>query len=219
MIVEPRYAALIGDIRASRELEDRAAGQARFRALVDELNDRIDDAWIASPFTITTGDEFQGLVTDPAGAVEAMVLATERFWPHQLRFGLGWGPLDTEVNEEQAIGMDGPCFHHARSALERAAASDRWLRIENFDPALDRPLEAFIDLVADIRAGWTDRQREFALALRETATQKEVAERFGVQPSTVSESLTAGHVRDVHQAEQALADILQHAVGRGEGEP
>src|SRR6056297_1445433 len=93
---DPIYVALIGDIRGSRDVDDRKEVQEEFKRVVGSLNEQLWNGAIASPFTVTTGDEFQGLLTDARAAVEAAVTASDRFHPTKLRFGIGRGPLDTE---------------------------------------------------------------------------------------------------------------------------
>lgn len=210
----PVFVALIGDIRGSRELEDRQDVQQEFKAVVDSLNEHVSDDAIASRFTVTTGDEFQGLLTDATAAVEAAVSASDRLHPVRLRFGIGRGELDTEINPNQAIGMDGPCFHRAREAIGSARDDDAWLRVGGWSNALDEHVNAMFDLVQCVREDWTERQAQFALALMEEGAQKRVAERYDVTKSTVSESLSAGHVREVRDAEHALAAVLQDALSR-----
>lgn len=206
---DPSFVALIGDIRGSRELEDRNTVQKEFKRIVNSLNDRIPDSSIASRFTVTTGDEFQALLTDGADAVEAAVSASDQLHPVRLRFGIGSGKLDTEVNPNQAIGMDGPCFHRAREAINSARKDGAWLRVDGWSKDLDRHVNPMFDLVQCVREDWTDRQAQFALALSEEGTQKRVADRYDVSKSTVSESLSAGHVQEVRSAEHSLAKLLQ----------
>lgn len=203
------YVALIGDIRGSREVDDRQEVQTEFKRVVDALNDQVASSAIASPFTVTTGDEFQVLLTDASVAVDAAVGASDRFHPAQLRFGIGRGSLDTELNPNQAIGMDGPCFHRARDAIDSAREDGAWLRVAGWSDALEVHVNAMFDLVQCVREDWTDRQAEFALALAEAGTQKQVAERYDVSKSTVSESLSAGHVTAVRAAEDSLATVLR----------
>lgn len=212
---DPRYVALIGDIRGSRELEDRKRAQEEFERVVESLNDEVPDESIASPFTVTAGDEFQVLLTDAADAVAGAVTASDRFHPARLRFGIGRGELETEVNPNQAIGMDGPCFHRAREAIEGAQHEGAWLRVRGWSSDLDGHVNAMFDLVQRVREDWTDRQAQFAEALAETGTQKRVAERYDVSKSTVSESLSAGHVHEVRNAEASLGEVL---AGYGPGE-
>ena len=205
------FVALIGDIRGSRELADRQEAQVAFKSVVNSLNEQIPSDSIASPFTVTTGDEFQVLLTDAAAGVEAAVSASDQFHPANLRFGIGRGGLDTEVNPDQAIGMDGPCFHRARDAIDAARQEQAWIRVAGWSSDRDRQLNSLFDLVQCVREGWTDRQAEFARALKEAGTQKRVAARYEVSKSTVSESLSAGHVQEVRAAEDALGALLQES--------
>lgn len=214
---DPVFVALIGDIRGSRELDDRQETQQEFKRVVDALNDHIPDRSIASPFTVTTGDEFQVLLTDAAPAVDAAVSASDRFHPVRLRFGLGRGELDTDVNPTQSIGMDGPCFHRARRAINAAREDGAWLRVAGWSSDFERQIDAMFDLVQCVREDWTDRQAQFAMALEEESTQKRVAERYNVAKSTVSESLNAGHVHEVRNAEHSLGELLQDAVAEDDG--
>lgn len=211
------FVALIGDIRGSREIDDREGAQKEFKRVVGSLNEQIPSRSVASPFTVTAGDEFQVLLTDAADAVEAAVSASDRFDRARLRFGIGRGELHTEVNPDQAIGMDGPCFYRAREAIESAGKDEAWLRVAGWAEDLDNRINAMFDLVQCVREDWTDRQAEFALALKEEGTQTLVADRYGVSKSTVSESLSAGHVHEVRDAEQSLGEWLQATLAGGDG--
>ena len=215
---DPIFVALIGDIRGSRELNDRKEVQGEFERVVDSLNDHVPDSAVASPFTVTTGDEFQALLTDATAAVEAAISASDRFHPARLRFGIGRGELDTEVNPNQAIGMDGPCFHRAREAIDSAQTDGAWLRVRGWPNDLDERVNPMFDLVQCVREDWTDRQAQFALALKEKGAQKRVAGHYDVSKSTVSESLSAGHVQEVRSAENSLAELLQDSLS-GDGRP
>jgi hypothetical protein len=206
------FVAVIGDIRGSRELADRSEAQRKFKKVVNSLNDELPDSSIASQFTVTTGDEFQVLLTDATDAVEALVAVSDRFHPARLRFGIGLGPLDTQLNPNQAIGMDGPCFHRAREAIEAAKDAGAWVRVDGWSSELVAHVNSMFDLVQCVREDWTDRQAQFARALKEEGTQKRVVERFDVSKSTVSESLSAGHVQEVRNAETSLGERLQTAL-------
>jgi len=212
----PRYVALIGDIRGSRELADRNEVQNEFKSVVDSLNNHVPDRSIASPFTVTTGDEFQVLLTDAKAGVEAAVSASDQFHPAGLRFGIGQGELDTAVNPDQAIGMDGPCFHRAREAINSARKDGAWIRVAGWSNGIDDHVNSMFDLVQCVREDWTDRQAQFGRALKEEDTQKRVASRYGVSKSTVSESLSAGHVHAVRAGENSLARLLQDTFPGGE---
>lgn len=216
---EELYVALIGDIQGSRRHGDRGTLQQRFAEAIETAADRREGSEHAAPAsgpTITTGDEFQALFASAAGVEAFLVDVTELMHPVRLRFGLGLGELATPLQTE-AVGMDGPCFHEAREALERADEEDAWVRVGGFGSTWDASMEAFFDLVASVRGDWTDRQREFAQAYRELGVQQAVADRFDVSKSTVSESLSSAHAREVHEAERAIGTLLAEAARPGEG--
>ncbi len=130
------YVALIGDMVGSRSYTPAAREevQGRLRKAMAEANgDERRKADIEAGFVITTGDEFQGLLK--AGA--------EPFWfaryiqdvmgeEARFRFGMGKGGLATKEIPEEALGIDGPCFHNARDAIVRAKKGDVTCRVEGF---------------------------------------------------------------------------------------
>src|SRR2546430_1643103 len=114
------YVALIADAIASRELPPagRARLQADARAAAKDLNQRYRRV-LAARFAVTLGDELQCLLPTP-----------QPVWhlAHDLRAHLptvdwvvacGRGAITTPL-APTAPEMDGPCFHEARAAMDRA---------------------------------------------------------------------------------------------------
>lgn len=208
-----RYVALIGDIQGSQEADDRAELQERFEEAVEaanaafnlEADHHVRD--LVSPLTITAGDEFQALFRGPQAPVQAIGIVSDEMAPTLLRFGIGLGTLQTEVNPEQAIGMDGSCLRRAREALDDAKERGGWVRTRGFGD-FDLDVGRMMDPVGHIRSRWTDRQAEFARALWRRGTQQEVAEDRGLSESTVSESLSASGYHEVTQAQGGFGSLL-----------
>ena len=59
------YCAIIGDIVKSKKIPNRQEIQDLFYCVLKEINIEFNDI-IASDFTITLGDEFQGLILKPS---------------------------------------------------------------------------------------------------------------------------------------------------------
>lgn len=209
------YAALIGDIRGSRELEDRAEVQQALGEALAELNDALA-AGLAADLVITAGDEFQGLFRVPSTGLEAIGRVDERFPELSFAFGLGWGPVETAL-EPEAVGMDGPCFHRARAAIEAAETEPAGIAVRGLGEEADDHASAMLGLVQVTRSDWTQVQSRYALALRDADTQQAVAETFQRTKSSVSESLTAAHAREVHAAEERLGRYLDRHADREGG--
>jgi DNA-binding CsgD family transcriptional regulator len=185
----PIYLAIIGDVVRSRQAADRASLQARLMAALERLNaDR--RAAVAAHFVLTVGDEFQGLLASPERLVEILATLRSAAHPEELRFGLGIGGLSTPLRAD-AIGMDGPCFHRARAAIELAEARGTTIEVDRGSPAPAFGLYAI--LYAALRSGWTERQRQVLDLALAGNVGKAIAARLEITPSAVSQHLTAAN--------------------------
>lgn len=199
------YLAVIGDIVASRRAVDRAGLQRRLEAAVDGLVDRLGSA-LAAPLRIVAGDEVQGLLARPSALVEVVVGISDELFPARMVFGAGWGGLTTELTAD-VTRADGPSFHRAREALEEARRSDAWVRVRGAPEPLDEVASALFRLMGELRAGWAEKQALYSRDAR-GRLQKEVAERHGVSPSVISESLKAAHFEPLLEGEDAARALL-----------
>jgi DNA-binding CsgD family transcriptional regulator len=185
----PIYLAIIGDVVRSRQAADRASLQARLMAALERLNaDR--RAAVAAHFVLTVGDEFQGLLASPERLVEILATLRSAAHPEELRFGLGIGGLSTPLRAD-AIGMDGPCFHRARAAIELAEARGTTIEVDRGSPAPAFGLYAI--LYAALRSGWTERQRQVLDLALAGNVGKAIAARLEITPSAVSQHLAAAN--------------------------
>ena len=110
------YIALIGDLIESKQLKNRKQAQKDLQDMMEILNQDYQD-YLVSPFTITTGDEFQALLR-PNPELMRLIDQIVLGFPHPIRFGLGLGEIVTEINREQSIGSDGPAYWRARAAID-----------------------------------------------------------------------------------------------------
>ena len=88
------YCAMIGDLINSKKLlaEDRAAIQERLKALLNGVNENFS-SFLVSPFLMTLGDEFQGVLTAAKPALEIIEFLGQNLleFPIQIRYGIGNG--------------------------------------------------------------------------------------------------------------------------------
>lgn len=120
--------ALIGDIVLSKDIRRRDAFQ---RKLATSLGGFAGgkETGLASPYTITLGDEFQAVYRSAGKLWPHLITLLAEIHPVQIRFGVGVGELTTKLNPKQALGMDGPAFHRARAALTMLKAGENRFRI------------------------------------------------------------------------------------------
>jgi hypothetical protein len=215
------YIALIGDLVDSRDLpvDSRHELQARLTAYLAAIPTG-EATGAASQPLITLGDEFQALFhgTDPGAHASMALMASviELARPTSVRFGLGIGPLTTAL-QEQALGMDGPCFHRARQALDRARGADLLCQLEHEGDAQEVLWSTLAAYATRQRSGWTEPQREAIELYEQLGAWNKVAARLGVSPSAISLRQQAagwGLYRTAWEALlQGLADIVHRDRG------
>jgi DNA-binding NarL/FixJ family response regulator len=210
-VVAAAYLALIGDVVGSRLVDDRPHLQSALTSAMESINPRYAKA-IAAGFTLTVGDEFQGLLAEPAPLVELLAQLRADVHPVELRFGLGVGPLSTPL-QPVALGMDGPCFHRARQAVERAEANGTPVEVEPASAAST----IYSLLSAALRRRWTVRQRQVHDLAASGLAGKQIAAQLGITASAVSQHLQAADRDSLAQAEAAwlasVADLLASEKG------
>jgi hypothetical protein len=110
---------LMGDIVASSH-HPAAALREAFMAQIDACNAALK-AGILSPYTITLGDEFQGIAVSLKAAFEAIFHLEEHIpcgaLPFKLRYVIVDGEIDTPINREKAHAMMGAGLTLARRML------------------------------------------------------------------------------------------------------
>jgi len=212
------FIAVIGDIKDSRKIENRSGVQKNLQRILCDVNDKYS-ADIASKFTITLGDEFQGLLTSGERVLRIISEIEQALYPIRIRFGIGIGKITTEIDPERAIGADGPGYYMARNAIDflkendkrkQAALADIRLEAEgeNSEPA--GMLNSILSLMCAIKDTWSDRQRQIIRDLAEHRdSQTDVAARLGIRQPTVHKSLSKGYYYTYRNA----SDIVEKALG------
>lgn len=207
------YCAIIGDLINSKKLptEDRAAIQEKLKTLLNGVNEKFS-SFLVSPFLMTLGDEFQGVLTAAKPSLEIIDFLGQNLleFPIHIRYGIGIGELSTNINREQALGDDGPAYHHARQGIEQLK-KEGWMgfpvsiQTGNNDCAL---LRCYCRLLNEIAEAWSTPQRDCILNMEVAEEQLLVAHRLGIAPSSVSRSLRRGHYAAYHESKKTLGEYL-----------
>ena len=199
-----KYLAVIGDVVKSRELPDRSRFQQQLRSSIGRVNEEFSSS-IASNFVLTIGDEFQGLLKRVDNIPQMLAVIRSGIHPIEQRVGIGIGSLDTAL-EPEAIGMDGPCFHRARDAIELAKTYGTSIEVET--GYSNEAFRIYSLLYSKIRKQWTARQQQvFDLSMMGLAG-KEIAEQLEITPSAVSQHLSAVGANVIFEATRIWVDIL-----------
>lgn len=200
--------AVISDLVGSRDLSDRRGTQEALGEVLEAIN--AESEAIASPYTITLGDEFQ-VVYDHAGGMFGdfwRILA--RLYPVKVRFSVGVGQIVTDINPDRALGMDGPAFHAAREGIETMANKGTLFRVQGDVEMADFVNES-LDLVSTFTRNWQKNRFDILCCLYRGEEAKEIADRVDLSVRAVYKNIEKGALETV----MALTGEIEHMCQRG----
>lgn len=205
--------AVIADMVRSRDLGtgERTEAQGRFAEFVQKLNRNYKSA-LLSKFTITLGDEFQGLLIDSSVIANLMWDIETQYTSRVLRVGLGFGTLSTPP-QEFAINVDGECLHHARQAIEIAKKEKLLGGVFSGFGEFETPvLNGFARLLWRHRNSLSPQQKKVVALLREGMAQTEAAKQMRLSKQAVSLYAKAAGWEAYAEGERGWKVALSHLV-------
>lgn len=214
------YYAIIGDIVHSKAINSKQRNdvQNKLKLTLEGINQRYSED-IAANFIITIGDEFQGLLHHPSKLLKIIDEIQFRMYPVRMRFGVGFGDIDTEINREMALGADGPAYHYARSVIEQIKALEKGKLSGNVNilfksgneehQMLLELMNSSLQLCSFIEGKWTDKQRELIEKMIYSGmNQTAAAQELGIAQSSVQRRLKSAGYYDYYNARELIAQIL-----------
>lgn len=202
---------LIGDIKGSQsiETENRGALQETLTRKLQALNEEYKEE-IASPYTITLGDEFQVVFNSGRTVFVQMLKIMAAIHPVEIRFSLAVGRLDTPINTEQAIGMDGPAFHQARRGIEILKESGYIFHIifdEEDSPEL-HIINNSLQLISGQMRGWNKRRLMILHMLKEGYDYKKISEAVGISQTAFYKNKEAGMLDVIDELSDNIIEVI-----------
>ena len=219
------YIALIGDIIESKKIQDRAQVQQQLLRLMKELNWQYQD-YLISPFTVTTGDEFQALFSPNSYMFQIIDQLSVAFAPYEIRFGIGVGEMITEINKEQSIGSDGPAYWLAREAINHIHDKNDYginhISVFLADEKATQTINAILAACSFIQSKWTDIQYDVLKQLLaeniydETFSHKEMAKLLGITPSAFNKRIKASGLKIYLRNKRVAMNLMLNAIEKEE---
>lgn len=200
------YLVLIGDIQASRKARQRDALQSQLQAVLAELNHH--DNPPISPYTITLGDEFQA-VFDQADTLFADLLQILiALHPVRVRFSIGLGGIATDLNPDQALGMDGPAFYLAREGIDQLKDSGDLFRINGLHDDNANLVDGSLKLFSQRILKWQANRLAILHSMTRGEKVQPIAERLGISEQAVYKNINKGGLDAVIQVLSAISTLL-----------
>lgn len=207
LVIIMNYLIIIGDIVASKEITDRLNFQKKFTDVLVKPNRTFHNSMI-SPLTLTIGDEFQAVLWEAMYLFNIMGMIEREIPSVSLRYGIGLGKIDTEINSESAIGMDGPAFHYARTAVETARKEGTIYHFKCDDDILQDRINVMLGWLDITLKKWTLQRKEIFYQYNEKKTQQEIARVMGITQPAVSQNINDKAFKQVAVTQQIIEKEL-----------
>lgn len=209
------HIALIGEICGGAALADRRDTMDRLHTVCSRLNQWREPMGLAAPFTLTVGEEFQALFTHARGLWHCVFAIESALRPVRLRYGIGAGAVESTINAEAAIGLDGPALTRARAALDGLrdeGGSYRALGLGAAEPLARHAL----DLVSLERDRWNANRVDIFHLLLNGKSAAHMAAALGITEQAVYKSIRQGRLETVQGVCRAVGALLDAELRAGE---
>ena len=212
-----RYTVIIGDMIDSKKIKDRKKVQVKFKQVLKQINEKYV-ADIASKFTITLGDEFQGLLKSRSNIINIIVEIEMAMAPIRFRFGIGIGDISTEINFEYSSEIDGTAYHKARAMVEALEENDNqysskqaniMISSQEQTGEIDDLMNSVLSVCSALKSRWTPRQMQIIQTYLESeANQYKTADKLGIGQSSVSKALSSANFYTYQAAMNTVNSFL-----------
>ncbi|HEY8364012.1 MAG TPA: SatD family protein [Haloplasmataceae bacterium] len=214
------YYAIIGDIINSKQIDNRREVQEKLKYYLDKINYEYQED-LAANFTITLGDEFQGLLKSPHHIFEILSKIEIVISPLKFRFGIGIGDIITSIDNRISIGSDGPAWWHARDMVTSLKNHKSRLKLATNikisglkDDLIQELLNVNLSLCYSLKNSWTSEQKKvidhilLKYGLNDNFIQKEVAQDLNMSPVNINKKLKLSLFYDYLYTLQTITNLL-----------
>lgn len=205
----PTHYVLLGDVVASRDIDERPEFGATLADACDAVSDRHADEFVAPLEPLKGIDEVGGVLTGPQELYDVLDGLRERLHPQELRVAVAAGSVDVGLETGDISRMDGPAFHRADELLSELGSSSLRVAFDFERAPLDAALADEVNLLFLLKRRWTDRQRDIVRAYRDTESQGAVADELGVSQPAVSQALARASWPAVREIEGRLRSTFE----------
>lgn len=202
---------LIGDIVASKKIAQRKALQERLASALAALNEHNPN--LASRYTITLGDEFQAVFHTAESLFYETIQILSAAFPEKIRFSFGVGTILTEINYEQALGMDGPAFYQARDGVNELKESDCLYRICGLAYPHLELLNQSLCLFSHTCRNWNLNRFQILARLQQGSAVQEIAQELNISDKAVYKNIAMGNLETVQALFKEIAAIINEGLG------
>lgn len=202
------YLIVIGDLVQSKKLDSSSRKQVQncLKSVFQRINNSSNS--IVSPYTITLGDEFQVVYQTADQIFNHLWMISTEIHPVFARFSISLGEISTEINREQALGMDGPAFHRAREQVEMMKENNRLLAITTDQENFNRLVNSTFRILETNLNTWKKNRFSILYQHQQGRDVKQIAHDLGLSEVAVYKNIHAGALDAISELTNTISETL-----------
>lgn len=173
------YYILMGDVIGSSDYNPSELGKS-LKSLVKYINESLEEKTL-SPYTVTLGDEFQGVTKSLKSGIETLFyfeeLRLEQQHEFKLHYVLHHGKIETEINPETSYGMLGEGLTQAREKLTSKKRDRKRFNISLRSDEQSMQLDRLFEVLDGITERWKVDDFPLILDMIRNQNDQEVGEK------------------------------------------
>ena len=156
--MEKHYLVLNGDIIGSRELAEDARKESmnKLQQVCNMLNSRFSGA-ISGDFYIAGRDSIQGVLRNAEKLLEVLDHTEKIMFPYKLRYGIGFGNIDT-YGTTMTAEMEGEAFDYATDSIVQTRENQNRIIFMSGNEKFDSEVNEILKNIKDVRDKWTEEE-------------------------------------------------------------
>ncbi len=203
-----RKIVVIGDIIMSQFLEERSKVQLNLVSAFNQVNK--NNASIASPYTITLGDEFQAVYNNANQIFHDIFYILYRMHPIQIRFAISIGDIVTRINRITALGMDGPAFYNARILIEELKKEKYLFKINEGEIECIKIINNYFDLLSDNLKNWSKLRWGLLISIMEDKGFEKISKKLKITNRSIYKNIEAGNITSIINFSQNTSQLINN---------
>jgi hypothetical protein len=201
---------IIGDIVMSKSLVGRLDIQNKLQKTLNQIDTK--KSKMASPYTITLGDEFQSVYDKCDFVFRDIFKIISIIYPVTIRFVISIGDITTKINKKAALGMDGPAFYSARLMVETLKKNKSLFCVYNNETEHIEIINNYLEILSENVKKWSKLRWSILCSLMENITIEEIARKYKINIRSVYKNIEAGNLINIISFTKHVSSIINQSL-------
>jgi hypothetical protein len=203
----------MGDVIDSSDYDPSELAK-KLKSLVQCANEDLKNK-ILSPYTVTLGDEFQGVTKSLKSGIETLFyfeeLRLERQQEFKLHYVLHHGKIETEINPETSYGMLGEGLTKAREKLTSKKRKRKRFNISLESDEKSSQINRLFEVLDGITERWKIDDFSLILEMIRNQNDQDIGDKFDKDRSQIYRRRTTLMIKEYNLLKESILTFTEES--------